>query len=165
MKLNALLARVPQEFVAETLQALPGPDRKRLLHTHGCRVKIGPATLQRKKRVASEAKKLRKVLLQLDDLEETRGLLQGWLARRGPMIIGFLDAWEVDHNGGFVEDFDWVNELAKDKVRASMDAIAEEHGELATRQAMLIYFAYLELPFAEELIPFGEAFEQASAEA
>lgn len=163
MKLEQFLSHVPQSFVLECLEALPGVDRRRLLQAHNCRVKMGPATLKRRDRMVAEAKKLYKAITESDDPEDKRSLFQGWLARRGEMIIAFLDAWEIEHKGGFVEDFDWVEKLELDKVKASIEQVKKDKPEVADDRAIAIYLAYLELPHLEELYPVASIFAEAEA--
>jgi hypothetical protein len=157
MKLHDFLEKMPATFVVECLEALPGVDRRRLLQSYNCRVKMGPTTLNRGARVQAEAKKLHKVLLDSDDVEDKRSIFQGWLARRAPMIIALLDAWEIEHKGGFVEDFDWVNELDIEKVKSSIEVVKKEHEETDDK-AVAVYFAYLEMPKLEELFNLEELF-------
>jgi hypothetical protein len=160
MKLHNFLERMPANFVVECLEALPGVDRRRLLQSYKCRVKMGPATLKRQARLKAEGKKLHKVLLESDDVEDKRSIFQGWLARRAAMIIALLDAWEIEHQGGFVEDFEWVEKLDIEKVKRSLVTIKEEH-EDATDKAIAVYFAYLEMPALEELFKLDEIFAAA----
>lgn len=165
MKLQEFLEKIPAEFVIECLEDLPGVDRRRLLQAHKCRIKMGPGALNRKARLKKEAARLHKVLLAAEDVEEKRTLFQGWLAHRVKLIIALLDAWEIEHNGGFVEDFDWVEKLSKEQVQESMtkvraDLSADNQGELATDKGFLVYFAYLEMPLVNELFPnFDDIFQ------
>ena len=64
------------------------------------------------------------------------------------MIVGFLDAWGVQHQGGIVEDFEWVSKLEVGKVKDSVAKV----GEKAEPVAPLVYFAYLELPVTEQVL-------------
>lgn len=157
MKLHQFLEKMPTDFIVECLAALPGVDRRKLLQTYKCRVKMGPSTLKRQARLLAEAKKLHRVLLESDDVEDKRSVFQGWLARRAPMIIALLDAWEVEHQGGFVEDFDWVANLDNEKVKETISKIKEEHEE-ATDKSLAVYMAYLEMPGLEDMFNIDELF-------
>jgi len=149
MKLQDFLGRLPEPFALEILQDLPGPDRKDLLRRHGARVKVGPGALKRAARLQKECRLLLAALQKAEDADEGRTFLQGWLARRAEMVVGFLDAWEVDHQNGIVEDFDWASELPADKVKESLEQVDAEKFEPI---APLVYFAYLELPVTEEVV-------------
>jgi hypothetical protein len=155
MKLSAFLDRLPEAFAIEILEALPGPDRKSLLREHGAKVKIGAGTLKRSTRMAKECKLLLNALKKSDDADAKRTYLQGWLARRAEMIVSFLDAWEVGHSSGIVEDFDWVQELETEKVKESVAAIREKLTDLEPI-APLVYFAYLEVPCTDEALDVEE---------
>jgi hypothetical protein len=150
MKVKELLERLPAKFSVEILEALPAPDRRDLLRRHGAKVKVSAGNLKRAKRMANEAKLLIPALIRSDDPDEARTYLQGWLARRAEMIVAFLDAWEIEHQGGIVEDFAWVDELPADTVKKSLeDAFDAEKFEAI---APLIYFAYLEIPCTGEVL-------------
>lgn len=150
MALADFFSKLPMPFVLECLESLPGNDRKRLLHVYNCRVKMGPGALSRKARVKAEAKKLFAALERADDVEDKRSLFQGWLALRAPMIIALLDAWEVEHDNGIVEDFDWVSKLSDEAIESSIKTVREAHPEEATDIAFMVYFAYLEMPEFEK---------------
>jgi hypothetical protein len=158
MNVNDFLAKVPLSFVVECLDALPGVDRKRLLQAHNCRVKLSAGSLSKKARSESEAKKLYAALMRSEDSEDKRSIFQGWLARRAALIVGLLEAWEVTHQGGFVENFDWVAGLDKEKVTAAMAKVKEANPEVATDLAFMIYFAYLELPILSEIFDVDQVF-------
>ena len=98
----------------------------------------------------AEAKKLFAALERADDVEDKRSLFQGWLALRAPMIIALLDAWEVEHDNGIVEDFDWVSKLSDEAIESSIKTVREAHPEEATDIAFMVYFAYLEMPEFEK---------------
>jgi hypothetical protein len=100
--------------------------------------------------VAKESRLLLNSLQKMDDKEtdDARTFLQGWLARRAEMIVGFLDAWGIQHQGGIVEDFEWVQKLDQAKVKESLAKI----GEKAEPVAPLVYFAYLEVPFTAQVL-------------
>ncbi|RMG08490.1 MAG: hypothetical protein D6731_21810 [Planctomycetota bacterium] len=151
MKMDTFLERVPEAFATEILAALPGPDRKDLVRRHGARVKIGAGTLKRAQRLAKECRLLLSALRKSDDVDAKRSFLQGWLARRAQMIVAFLDAWEVEHQGGIVEDFSWVESLDAEKVKRSLETVREQLPDLEP-VAPLVYFAYLELPVTEEVL-------------
>ncbi|MCA8922470.1 MAG: hypothetical protein KDD82_11715 [Planctomycetes bacterium] len=161
MKLHDFLQRIPQAFAIEMLEALPGPDRRELLRTHGARVKAGPGNLKRSARVSKEAKLLTSALLKSQEPDEIRSFLQGWLARRADMVVLLLDAWEIEHSNGIVEDFDWVPKLTPEKVKESLsvlkpsdddEPILRERKEQLEPIAPLVYFAYLELPCSAEVL-------------
>src|SRR4051812_48475307 len=95
-----------------------------------------------------EARLLLGALEKTADVDDARTFLQGWLARRAEMIVGFLDAWGVQHQGGIVEDFEWVNKLEAAKVKESLVKV----GAKAEPIAPLVYFAYLELPVTEQVL-------------
>lgn len=148
MKLKAFLERLPEPFAIEILEALPGPDRKDLVRRHGAKVKIGAGSLKRADRMAKECKHLLAALRRSEDLDAQRTYLQGWLARRAELIVTLLDAWEVKHTNGIVEDFGWVEELSADKVKASLEKVDPKFEKIAP----LVYFAYLELPVTAEVL-------------
>lgn len=155
MKLATFLERLPDPFAVEILEALPGPDRKDLVRRHGAKVKVSAGNLKRAVRMQKEARALLDKLRKSEDLDAQRTFLQGWLARRADMIVHLLDAWEVQHSSGIVEDFDWVNELEADKVKASLEKLDEklkEDGRELEPIAPLVYFAYLELPCTEQVL-------------
>lgn len=148
MKLQAFLQRLPEPFAVEILDALPGPDRRELLHKFACKVPISPGNLKRANRVAKECKMLLGALHKDGDADAMRTYLQGWLARRAEMIVGFLDAWKVTHQGGIVEDFAWVEKLTPEQVKESLEKVPEGTEPVAP----LVYFAYLELPVTEQVL-------------
>ncbi|MEZ6188541.1 MAG: hypothetical protein R3F62_26510 [Planctomycetota bacterium] len=173
MKLDEFLKRIPQAFAVEMLEALPGPDRRELLRTHGARVKAGPGNLKRADRINKEAKLLRSALLKTDEPDEIRSFLQGWLARRADMVVLLLDAWGIEHQNGIVEDFEWVENLGADKVKESLkvleptdedEAILRERKEKLEPIAPLVYFAYLELPCSAEVLDLDAVFKSVEAE-
>lgn len=147
MKLKDFLKRLPEPFAVEILEALPAPDRRELLRHHGAKVPIGAGSLKRSDRLVKETRLLLKAL-EFAEPDDARTFLQGWLARRAEMIVGFLDAWGVQHQGGIVEDFEWVQKLEADKVKESLAKV----GEKAEPVAPLVYFAYLELPVTEQVV-------------
>ena len=149
MKLREFLKKLPEPFAVEILEALPAPDRRELLRRHGAKVPIGAGSLKRADRLQKEAKLVLHALQrESTDLDDARTFLQGWLARRAEMIVGFLDAWGIQHQGGIVEDFDWVQKLEASKVKESLGKV----GEKAEPVAPLVYFAYLELPVTAEVL-------------
>lgn len=149
MKIHTFLQRCPEPFAVEVLEALPAPDRRDLLHKFGCKVPISPGNLKRAGRVAKECKLLVAALLKDGDADAIRTFMQGWLARRAEMIVAFLDAWEVQHQGGIVEDFAWVEKLTAEKVKASLEKLPADKFEPI---APLVYFAYLEVPVTEQVL-------------
>lgn len=149
MKLKALLERLPERFAIEILESLPAPDRRDLLRRHGAKVKVSAGNLKRANRIAKETRLLVPALIRDEDLDEARTYLQGWLARRAEMIVHFLDAWEVEHQGGIVEDFSWVEKLTAEQVKPSLESLEPDKFEPI---APLIYFAYLEVPCTEEVL-------------
>jgi hypothetical protein len=148
LKLREFLKRLPEPFAIEVLEALPAPDRRELLRRHGAKVAISAGSLKRSDRMQKEARLLLGALEKSDDVDDARTFLQGWLARRAEMIVGFLDAWGVQHQGGIVEDFEWVQKLEASKVKESIAKV----GEKAEPIAALMYFAYLELPVTAEVL-------------
>ena len=52
MKMVEFLERLPESFAQEILTALPGPDRKDLLRSHGAKVKVTAGNLKRSVRAA-----------------------------------------------------------------------------------------------------------------
>src|SRR5258708_3110101 len=106
MKLKDFLKRLPEPFAVEILEALPAPDRRELLRQHGAKVAISAGSLKRSDRLVKETRLLLKALEASTEVDDARTFLQGWLARRAEMIIGFLDAWGIQHQGGIVEDFE-----------------------------------------------------------
>lgn len=149
MKLRDFLKKLPEPFAVEILESLPAPDRRELLRRHGAKVAIGAGSLKRADRLGKEAKLVVSALQrESTDTDDARTFLQGWLARRAEMIVGFLDAWGVQHQGGIVEDFDWVEKLDAAKVKESVAKV----GEKAEPVAPLVYFAYLELPVTEQVL-------------
>ena len=148
MKLGPFLKRLPEPFAIEILESLPAPDRRELLRKHGAKVPIAAGSLKRADRIQKETRLLVQALEKSDNLDAQRTFLQGWLARRAEMIVGFLDAWGVQHQGGIVEDFEWVAKLDAAKVKESLAKV----GEKAEPVAALMYFAYLELPCTEEVL-------------
>ena len=148
MKLKDFLKRLPEPFAVEILEALPAPDRRELLRDHGAKVPIASGSLKRSDRILKETRLLVAALAKSEDLDAQRTFLQGWLARRAEMIVGFLDAWGVSHQGGIVEDFEWVGKLDAEKVKESLAKV----GEKAEPVAPLVYFAYLELPVTAEVV-------------
>lgn len=148
MKLRDFITKLPEPFAIEILEALPAPDRRELLRNHGAKVAIGAGSLKRSDRVTKECRILLRELEKSENPDEARTFLQGWLARRAEMIVGFLDAWGVQHQGGIVEDFDWVDKLEAAKVKESLAKV----GEKAEPVAPLVYFAYLELPVTEQVV-------------
>lgn len=155
MKLATFLARIPETFAVELLEALPAPDRKELLRRHGAKVAIGAGSLKRADRVVTEARLLLAALRKSTDADEGRTFLQGWLARRAEMIVGLLDAWKVQHQGGIVEDFSWVEKLDAATVKASLEKLDPKLEPIAP----LVYFAYLELPVAEQVVDAAALFK------
>ena len=148
MKLRDFVKRIPETFAIEILEALPAPDRRELLRNHGAKVAIGAGSLKRSDRVQKEVRLLRAALEKSENPDDARTFLQGWLARRAEMIVGFLDAWGVAHQGGIVEDFDWVAKLEVAKVKDSLAKV----GPKAEPVAPLVYFAYLEMPVTGEVL-------------
>lgn len=159
MKLKDFLTRVPDEFGGEILSALPAPDRKDLLRRHDCKVTLRAGSLKRSVRQAKEAKLLLAALRRTDDTDAQRTFLQGWLARRADMIVYFLDTWEVEHNNGIVDHFDWVAELSAEKVKESLPGLKEVNDALEDI-APLVYFAYLELPVSGEVLDVDAIFKE-----
>ena len=98
-------------FFAHTLVLL-------LLATQGAFAQ-GSITLKRAARIQKETRLLLPALIKSGDPDEGRTYLQGWLARRAEMIVAFLDAWEIEHQGGIVEDFSWVEALTASMRRTS----------------------------------------------
>lgn len=164
MKLLTFLERLPEPFAIELLEALPGPDRKDLVRRHGAKVKVGAGSLKRSVRMAKECKLLLASLKKSDDLDAQRTFLQGWLARRADMIVHFLEAWEVKHTNGIVEDFGWVEELTAEKVKESLEAVKEKVEDMEPI-APLVYFAYLELPCTDEVLDVDALFAERGAPA
>jgi hypothetical protein len=148
MKLKAFLQRVPDTFAVEILEALPAPDRRELLRRHGAKVAVSAGSLKRATRLAKEAGLLVKALLRSEDPDEPRTFLQGWLARRAEMVVHFLDAWKVKHQGGIVDDFGWVQKLDVATVKQSLEGLDPKLEPVAP----LVYFAYLELPVTEQAL-------------
>lgn len=161
MKLKAFLERLPEPFAVEILEALPAPDRRELLRRHGAKVAVSAGSLKRANRISKEARLLVKSLLESTDPDETRTFLQGWLARRAEMVVHFLDAWKVKHQGGIVEDFGWVEKLDPATVKASIEALGGKHEPIAP----LVYFAYLELPVTEQVLDVDALFKALPAQA
>lgn len=160
MKLHAFLARCPDAFAVEILEALPAPDRRELLHKFGCKVPMSPGNLKRANRVGKECKLLVQALQKDGDADAARTFLQGWLARRAELIVSFLDAWEIKHQGGIVEDFGWAEKLGADKVKASLEKLPQGKFEPI---APLVYFAYLELPVTEQVLDVDALFKGVEA--
>lgn len=154
MKMVEFLERLPESFAQEILTALPGPDRKDLLRSHGAKVKVTAGSLKRSVRAAKETRLLMAALKKTEDLDSQRTFLQGWLARRADMIVHFLDKWEIKHQGGIVEDFGWVEKLTPEQVTASMEELPEELEPIAP----LVYFAYLQLPCSAEVLDLDALF-------
>lgn len=150
MKMLDFLERIPAHFAEEILQALPAPDRKDLLRRHNAKAKLKAGSLNRAVRATKEAKNLVSALKK-SDLDSQRTFLQGWLARRADMIVYFLNAWEVDHQNGIVEDFEWINEMDPEKVRETLPGLTEMNDQLEPI-APLVYFAYLEMPCTAEVV-------------
>ena len=148
MKLKDFLKKLPEPFAVEILEALPAPDRRELLRQHGAKVPIASGSLKRSDRLTKETRLLLKALENSAEADDARTFLQGWLARRAEMIVGFLDAWGIQHQGGIVEDFEWVQKLEAAKVKESLAKV----GEKAEPVAPLVYFAYLELPVTAEVL-------------
>jgi hypothetical protein len=148
MKLKDFLKKLPEPFAVEILEALPAPDRRELLRHHGAKVPIAAGSLKRSDRLVKETRLLLKALEQSAEADDARTFLQGWLARRAEMIVGLLDAWGIQHQGGIVEDFEWVQKLEAAKVKESLAKV----GEKAEPIAPLVYFAYLELPITGEVL-------------
>lgn len=155
MKLKAFLQRVPDTFAVEILEALPAPDRRELLRRHGAKVPVSAGSLKRATRLAKEAGLLVKSLLRSEDPDEPRTFLQGWLARRAEMVVHFLDAWKVKHQGGIVDDFGWVEKLDVATVKQSLEGLDPKLEPVAP----LVYFAYLELPVAEQALDVDAIFK------
>ena len=156
MKLTEFLERIPEPFAIELLEALPGPDRKDLLRQHNAKVKITAGNLKRAKRLAKECRLLVSALKKTDDTDAQRTFLQGWLARRAELIVGFLDHWEIPHQGGIVEDFGWVETLDPEVVKKSLEAVDEKF----EKHAPLVYFAYLELPCTHAVLDVEALFKE-----
>ena len=156
MKMLDFLERIPSHFAEEILQALPAPDRKDLLRRHNAKAKLKAGSLSRSVRATKEAKNLVSALKK-SDLDSQRTFLQGWLARRADMIVYFLNAWEVDHQNGIVEDFDWINEIDPAKVRETIPGLTEMNDQLEPI-APLVYFAYLEMPCTAEVVDIDALF-------
>jgi hypothetical protein len=148
VKLVDFLKKLPEPFAVEILEALPAPDRRELLRSHGAKVAISAGSLKREVRILKEARLLLAALQKTTDLDDQRTFLQGWLARRAEMIVGFLDAWKIEHQGGIVEDFGWVEKLEAAKVKESLAKATERVEPVAA----LVYFAYLELPCTAEVL-------------
>lgn len=148
MKLKDFLKRLPEPFAVELLEALPAPDRRELLRRHGAKVPVSAGSLKRATRLAKEARLLVQALQRSDDPDEARTFLQGWLARRAEMVVHFLDAWKVEHQGGIVEDFSWVEKLTPETVKASLEGLDPKLEPFAP----LVYFVYLELPVSEQVL-------------
>ena len=148
MKLKDFLKKIPEPFAVEILEALPAPDRRELLRRHGAKVPIAAGNLKRSDRLLKETRLLLKALEASIIVDDARTFLQGWLARRAEMIVAFLDAWGVQHQGGIVEDFEWVQKLEVAKVKESL----AKAGEKAEPIGPLVYFAYLELPVTEQAL-------------
>jgi hypothetical protein len=155
MKLKAFLQRVPEPFAVELLEALPAPDRRELLRRHGAKVALTAGSLKRASRIAKEARLLVQHLLRSEDPDETRTFLQGWIARRAEMVVHFLDAWKVKHQGGIVDDFGWVETLPAETVKASLEGLDPKLEPIAP----LVYFAYLELPVTEQVLDVDALFK------
>ncbi len=150
MKMLDFLERIPPHFAQEILESLPAPDRKDLLRRHNAKAKLKAGSLNRAVRAKKEARNLISALKK-SDLDSQRTFLQGWLARRADMIVYFLNAWEIEHQNGIVESFDWVDELEVEKVKESLPGLTEMNENLEPI-APLIYFAYLELPCTAEAL-------------
>jgi hypothetical protein len=148
VKLVDFLKKLPETFAVEVLEALPAPDRRELLRRHGAKVPISAGSLKRQDRILKETRLLLTSLGRSTDLDDQRTYLQGWLARRAEMIVGFLNAWGIEHQGGIVEDFEWVKKLEAAKVKESMAKVAEKMEPIAP----LVYFAYLELPCTADVV-------------
>jgi hypothetical protein len=147
MKLRDFLKKLPEPFAVEILNALPAPDRRELLRQHDAKVPIGAGSLKRSDRLVKETRLLLRSLENSTEVDEGRTFLQGWLARRAEMIVALLDAWGVQHQGGIVEDFEWVQKLEPAKVKESLTKV-----EKFEPVAPLVYFAYLELPVTEQVV-------------
>jgi hypothetical protein len=163
MKLKEFLERLPEPFAIQMLEALPAPDRKDLLRRHNAKVKVSAGSLKRATRMAKECGLLMRALLRSDDGDAARTFLQGWLARRAEMIVKLLDAWEIEHQNGIVEDFSWVQKLEAEKVKESLKVLEELEG--LEPFAPLVYFAYLEMPCTAEVYDLDEQFKQIEAAA
>ncbi|MBX3469152.1 MAG: hypothetical protein KF878_19950 [Planctomycetes bacterium] len=155
MKLKDFLQRLPEPFAIELLEALPAPDRRELLRRHGAKVAVSAGSLKRATRLSKEARLLVQALQRSDDPDEARTFLQGWLARRAEMVVHFLDAWKVKHQGGIVEDFSWVEKLEADTVKASLEGLDPKLEPIAP----LVYFVYLELPVTERVLAVDALFK------
>jgi hypothetical protein len=161
MKLKAFLDRLPEPFAVEILEALPAPDRREILRRHGAKVAVSAGSLKRADRIAKEARLLVKALKGTEDPDEIRTFLQGWLARRAEIVVHFLDAWKVKHQGGIVEDFSWVEKLDAATVKASIESLGAKHEPIAP----LVYFVYLELPVTEQVLDVDALFKNLPAQA
>lgn len=155
MKLKDFLKRLPEPFAIELLEALPAPDRRELLRRHGAKVAVSAGSLKRATRLAKEAKLLVGALQRSDDPDEARTFLQGWLARRAEMVVHFLDAWKVQHQGGIVEDFSWAEKLSAETVKSSLEGLDAKLESFAP----LVYFVYLELPVTEQVLDVDAQFK------
>lgn len=155
MKLKDFLQRLPEPFAIELLEALPAPDRRELLRRHGAKVAVSAGSLKRATRMAKEARLLVHALQRSDDPDEARTFLQGWLARRAEMVVHFLDAWKVQHQGGIVEDFSWAEKLDAEAVKASMEGLDAKLEPIAP----LVYFTYLELPVTTQVLDVDALFK------
>lgn len=155
MKLKAFLQRLPESFAIDILEALPAPDRRELLRRHNCKVAVTAGSLKRATRLAKEARLLVQALSRSDEPDEARTFLQGWLARRAEMVVHFLDAWKVKHQGGIVEDFGWAEKLDAATVKASLEGLDAKLEPIAP----LVYFAYLELPVTEQVLAVDALFK------
>jgi len=100
LKIRDFLKRLPEPFAIEVLEALPAPDRRELLRNHGAKVPISSGSLKRVDRLQKECRLLLAALDKSTDVDDSRTFLQGWLARRAEMIVGFLDAWESSTRAG-----------------------------------------------------------------
>lgn len=158
MKMQQFLERLPEPFAIEILEALPGPDRKDLLRRNNAKVSLRAGNLKRSLRRAKETRLLLQALIKNGDLDLQRTFLQGWLARRADMIVYFLNTWEIEHSNGIVDSFDWVNEVEAEKVKESLPGLKEMNENLEDI-APLVYFAYLELPCASEVLDVDALFK------
>ncbi|MDG2125437.1 MAG: hypothetical protein P8J87_17165 [Verrucomicrobiales bacterium] len=129
MTANEIMQHISPELGREILVFFRESDRpvyKTTLATLAEKRKLRPVFLQRKS-VEQQVSWLLETLKMKSSDQVAEHLLQVWLMRaRGGMLVEFLDAAEVEHDGeGGVDDL--PERLEADKVRVAVDTLLEKY--------------------------------------
>ena len=131
LKCHELIGFMPQELAEEILEFLYRSDKptyKAALAAVAEAQRVRPVFLERKPRKERHVQMIQ-VLSRPRMEDAAASVLREWLLKaQKPMIIDFLNALEIEHEDGLVEDF--PDEVDPDKLRKAIEMLLEKYPPL-----------------------------------